>query len=87
MTSTDRHRLPGMGRLADRFRMIGLWTELPTLPLPAHSRSGNDPFTVKAALKGTATYNGDASGLYSAGGMVEYFDADVSSGWPTSVET
>ena len=40
--------------------------------------SGNDVFTVMPALKGTATYNGDASGLYSAGGMVEYFDADVS---------
>ena len=39
--------------------------------------SGNAPFNVMAALKGTATYNGVASGLYSAGGMVEYFDADV----------
>ena len=39
--------------------------------------SGSNVFEVKAALKGTATYNGDASGLYSAGGMVEYFDADV----------
>ena len=40
--------------------------------------SGNDVFTVNEALKGTATYNGVASGVYSAGGMVEYFDADVS---------
>ncbi|MYE03106.1 MAG: hypothetical protein F4Y03_17895 [Alphaproteobacteria bacterium] len=40
--------------------------------------SGSDVFTVNAALKGTATYNGVATGVYSAGGMVEYFDADVS---------
>ncbi len=39
---------------------------------------GSDLFVVSPELKGTATYNGDASGLYSAGGMVEYFDADVS---------
>lgn len=39
--------------------------------------SGNDPFQVRAELKGKATYNGVASGLYSAGGMVENFDADV----------
>ena len=40
--------------------------------------SGNDVFEVRAALTGTATYNGVATGLYAAGGMVEYFDADVS---------
>ena len=40
--------------------------------------SGSDVFTVHADLKGTASYNGVASGMYSAGGMVEYFDADVS---------
>jgi len=40
--------------------------------------SGNDAFQVRAELTGSATYNGVASGLYSAGGMVEYFDADVS---------
>ena len=40
--------------------------------------SGRDPFQVPADLTGTATYNGVASGLYSAGGMVEYFDADAS---------
>ena len=40
--------------------------------------SGSDVFTVNAALKSTATYNGVATGMYSAGGMVEYFDADVS---------
>jgi len=39
---------------------------------------GNDRFNVMATLKGSATYNGVASGLYSAAGMVEYFDADVS---------
>ena len=39
--------------------------------------SGNQPFNVRAALKGTATYNGDATGLYAAGGYVDYFDADV----------
>ncbi len=39
---------------------------------------GSDVFIVSPELKGTATYNGDASGLYSAAGMVEYFDADVS---------
>ncbi len=39
--------------------------------------SGNDPFEVRAALKGKATYNGVANGLYSAAGMVEQFDADV----------
>ena len=40
--------------------------------------SGRDPFQVPADLTGTATYNGVATGLYSAGGMVEYFDADAS---------
>ena len=38
---------------------------------------GSDQFDVKTALTGTATYNGVANGMYSAGGMVEYFDADV----------
>lgn len=38
---------------------------------------GNDVFSVNAALKGKATYNGVATGLYSAGGMVENFDADI----------
>ncbi len=40
--------------------------------------SGNDPFQVDVLLTGTATYNGVANGLYSAGGMVEYFEADAS---------
>ena len=39
---------------------------------------GSQVFTVQATHKGTATYNGVANGLYSAGGMVEYFDADAS---------
>ena len=38
---------------------------------------GAMPFTVHAALKGTASYAGVAHGLYSAAGEVEYFDADV----------
>ena len=38
---------------------------------------GSQVFSVTAAAKGTATYNGVASGAYSAGGMVEYFDADA----------
>ena len=40
--------------------------------------NGNNRFEVKAALTGTATYNGVANGLYSAAGMVEYFEADAS---------
>ena len=39
--------------------------------------SGSNVFVVNAALKGKATYNGVATGLYSAAGMVEAFDADV----------
>ena len=39
--------------------------------------SGNAVFGVKAALTGTATFVGSATGLYSAAGMVEYFDADA----------
>ncbi len=39
---------------------------------------GNDVFTVYAALKGTATYEGVATDMYSAAGKVQYFDADVS---------
>ncbi len=40
--------------------------------------SGSNRFAVNAALTGTATYNGVANGLYSAGGMVEHFEADAS---------
>ena len=39
--------------------------------------SGNNVFVVYPQLKGKATYNGVANGLYSAGGYVEQFDADV----------
>ncbi|MCY3822826.1 MAG: hypothetical protein OXG62_03030 [Nitrospinae bacterium] len=39
---------------------------------------GSQVFTVEDTHKGTASYNGVANGLYSAGGMVEYFDADAS---------
>ncbi len=60
----------------------GVWLTVPDAPASAASAgafaSGNDAFTVRPALKGTATYNGVASGVYSAAGMVEYFDADVS---------
>ena len=60
----------------------GVWLTVPDATASAASAgafaSGNDAFTVRTQLKGTATYNGVASGLYSAGGMVEYFDADVS---------
>ena len=38
---------------------------------------GSMPFTVPTLLTGKATYNGNATGLYSAGGMVQYFDADA----------
>ena len=38
---------------------------------------GSMPFTVPNTLSGKATYNGVANGLYSAGGMVQYFDADA----------
>ncbi len=38
---------------------------------------GSQVFAVVPALSGTATYNGVANGLYSAGGMVQYFDADA----------
>ncbi len=38
---------------------------------------GSDPFAVTEGITGKATYNGVANGLYSAGGMVQYFDADA----------
>lgn len=66
----------------------GVWltvpNDVPVLPGTPNAAtagafaSGNDVFEVREALKGTATYNGVASGLYAAGGMVDYFDADVS---------
>ena len=60
----------------------GVWLTVPDDVATAASAgafaSGSNAFEVRAELKGTATYNGVASGVYSAGGMVEYFDADVS---------
>ncbi len=62
----------------------GVWLRVPTATEAANVAatgafaSGIDVFTVNARLKDSATYNGVATGLYSAGGMVEYFDADVS---------
>ena len=38
---------------------------------------GSMPFAVVAGITGKAMYNGVANGLYSAGGMVQYFDADA----------
>ncbi len=38
---------------------------------------GSDVFPVVSGITGKAMYNGTANGLYSAGGMVEYFDADA----------
>ena len=66
----------------------GVWLSVPgevlaTGAFPADATTtgvfgnGNDVFMVNAALKGRATYEGNATGLYSAAGMVEYFDADV----------
>ena len=66
----------------DDYLAWGVWLTVPdattTAPTLGAFASGNMPFTVKAELKGTATYNGVATGLYSAAGMVEYFDADAS---------
>ena len=57
----------------------GQWIVTNTAATVAAFASGNSPCSMsKAALTGTATYNGVANGLYSAGGMVEYFDADAS---------
>ena len=63
----------------------GVWLSVPdffagaTNPAAAGAfASGSDVFEVRTELTGTATYDGVATGMYSAGGMVEYFDADVS---------
>ena len=62
----------------------GVWLSVPDAagaadPAAAGAfASGSDVFEVRAELTGAATYNGVATGMYSAGGMVEYFDADVS---------
>ncbi len=76
----------GMTMTDTDYMAWGVWLTIPdvttTTPVTTAAAagafgSGNNVFNVKAALKGMATYNGDASGLYAAGGMVEYFDADV----------
>ena len=79
----QQQRNPGSTSTPDTdYLAWGVWLHVPNNPAAAASAgafaSGNDAFEVRAALKGTATYNGVASGIYSAGGMVEYFDADVS---------
>ena len=65
----------------------GIWLQIPfAVPAPGAPAaaavtafaSGSDPFQVPVQLTGTATYNGVANGLYSAGGAVEYFEADAS---------
>ena len=66
----------------------GFWLYVPdTVPGPdvtgaaanvAAFATGNAVFNVQDDLTGTATYNGVANGMYSAGGMVEYFEADAS---------
>ena len=56
---------------------VPVMATMPTWPLQARSRAATTRSRCRAALKGKATYNGVASGLYSAGGMVENFDADV----------
>ena len=81
----------GMGtKTADAdYLAWGMWVQgstrdsIPTAATDIEAQAGafaygNDRFNVTAELKGSATYNGVATGLYSAGGMVEYFDADVS---------
>ena len=79
----QQQRNPGSTSTPDEdYLAWGVWLHVPNDPAAAASAgafaSGNDVFTVNQQLKGTATYNGVASGVYSAGGMVEYFDADVS---------
>ena len=82
---TFQPQISGMTSVPDADYMAwGVWLTVPDgtadtdLAAAGAFASGNDVFQVRAELTGTATYNGDASGLYSAGGMVEYFDADVS---------
>ena len=78
----------GITRADSDYLAWGVWISVPnTVPAPgvagtaatvAAVATGSSLFNVQAALTGTATYNGVASGLYAAGGMVEYFDADAS---------
>lgn len=57
----------------------GVGADGPAAPATAAAfAGGNALFEVDYRLTGTATYNGVANGLYSAAGMVEYFDADAS---------
>ena len=88
---TFQYAVAGTTRRVDSdYLAWGVWVHVPnSLPgvdstgrtnpaTVAAFSSGSDPFQVAAALTGTATYNGVASGLYSAGGAVEYFEADAS---------
>ncbi|MDE0005056.1 MAG: hypothetical protein OXQ29_20395 [Rhodospirillaceae bacterium] len=72
----------GLTKTDGDYMAWGVWLTIPddaaTAAATGAFGSGNMVFNVKPQLKGTATYNGDASGLYAAGGMVDYFDADVS---------
>ena len=75
----------GVTRPDSDYMSWGVWLTVPDVTdagvinpaMTGAFASGNLPFNVRAALKGTATYNGDATGLYAAGGYVDYFDADV----------
>ena len=88
---TFQYAVAGSTRRGDSdYLAWGIWTHVPNgVQAPATGgltnpatvaafASGSDPFQVQAALTGSATYNGVATGLYSAGGMVEYFEADAS---------
>ncbi len=76
----------GTNRVVDAdYLAWGVWLRVPdAVPTDATETTfagafarGMDVFAVYPELKGKATYNGVANGLYSAGGMVEQFDADV----------
>ncbi len=82
------HESSGVANQDADYLAWGVWLTVPgavtvTGAFPAGTTttgvfaSGRDVFSVNAALKGKATYNGVANGLYSAAGMVEAFDADV----------
>ena len=64
----------------------GLWARIPNgtgvdadpaVMIGSFGNGSATVFTVNAALTGKATYEGSATGLYSAAGMVEYFEADA----------
>ena len=78
----------GTNRVLDAdYLTWGVWLRVPDVVPAADAAdpttfagafaSGNNVFAVYPQLKGKATYNGVANGLYSAAGMVEQFDADV----------